>query len=232
MTNARPGGRLSSPQRRRRILDAATEIFAERGYDAASVGEIAAASGITKPVLYDHFQSKHDLFVELMETIRDELIGRGAKALAVDAPLEHRVRAAVAAFFAYVEERPASARVLLAVPRGDPELVEPARQVQVGATAVITALLAAERQLLADAPDRDLRLELFTEFLKQGLHGLAEWWVAHPEVRRETLVDGVMDLTWAGLSQQLGPTARLAGPNTPQRRRSRSQATQSSKRRR
>jgi hypothetical protein len=44
--------------------------------------------------------------------------------------------------------------------------------------------------------------------------------VAHRAVRRETLVDGVMDLTWVGLSQQLGPTARLAGPDTPQRRRS------------
>jgi hypothetical protein len=133
----------------------------------------------------------------------------------------------VAAFFTYVEERPASARVLLAVPKGNPEIVEAARRVQAGATAGITALLAAERQLLANAPDRDLRLELFTEFLKQGLHGLAEWWVAHPRVPRETLVDGVMDLTWVGLRQQLDPTTTVPRPAPRQQRRSRSRSTSS-----
>lgn len=198
------GPRLSGAERRRRILDAAVEAFAERGYEATSVAEIAAAAGITKPVLYDHFSSKRDLFVELMERARDELTLRGAEAMAADAPLEERVRTAVDAFYAFVEEQPAAARVLLVAPRGEPELQDASRQVQAEATARLAALLAAEPDLLAGAADRERRLELFMEFMKQGLHGLAEWWSEHPDVPRAALVDAVMDVAWRGLEDQVG----------------------------
>src|SRR6266566_3286502 len=159
--------RMTGPERRLRILEVAVEAFAARGYDGASVGEIAAAAGVTKPVLYDHFASKRALYVALMESIRDELTARGAAAMQADAPLEARIRTAIEAFFAYVEERPAAARVLLVAPRGEPELVEPARRVQEEATSALSALLSAEPDLLPGARDWTRRLERFTEVLKQ-----------------------------------------------------------------
>jgi AcrR family transcriptional regulator len=195
--------RLSAPERRERILSAAAAAFAARGYDGASVGEIAAGAGITKPVLYDHFASKRRLFVEVMERARDDLVRRGAVAMAADAPLEHRVRTAVGEFFAYVEEHPEAARVLLAPPRGDRQLEAASRRVQREATAALSGLLAAEPGLLARAPDRELRLELFTEFMKSGMHGLAEWWAEHPGTPRSTLVDAVVDAAWSGLRASL-----------------------------
>jgi len=204
----RTRARMTGSERRDHILEVAVEAFAARGYDATSVGDIAAAAGITKPVLYDHFASKHDLFVALMETIRDELTARGAAAMSADAPLEARIRTAVEAFFAYVEERPAAARVLLVAPRGEPELFEAAARVQEQATAALTALLAAEPDLLPGVRDRRRRLELFTEFLKQGMHGLAEWWAEHPGTPRRLLVDATMDVAWAGLSASFSPEPR------------------------
>ncbi len=201
--------RLSGDQRRERILEVATEAFARGGYHGASVGEIAEAAGITKPVLYDHFASKHDLYVELMERARDELTERGAAAMSADAPAEQRVRAAVDAFFSFVEERPATASVLLSIPRGDPELVEPARLVQAEATARIAQLLAAEPALFAGRRDRMRRIELVAEFIKVGMHGLAEWWAEHPKAPRRLLVEATMDVAWSGLGSQLrGPAAR------------------------
>src|SRR5436189_4852273 len=113
--------RMTGAQRRQRILDVAADLFAARGYHSTSVAEIASAAGITKPVLYDHFPSKQRLFVEVIEQARDELVGRGAVAMAAGEPLERRIRAAVEEFFAYVEENPEAARVLLVPPRGDPE---------------------------------------------------------------------------------------------------------------
>ena len=172
------------------------------------MSEIAAAAGITKPVLYDHFASKQCLFVELIETIRDELVGRSAQAMGADQPVEARVRSAITAFFSYVEQRPAAARVLLVVPQGHPELADASRQVQAGATGALAALLAAEPGLLPGHTDRDRLLELFTELIKQGLHGLAEWWADHPEVPRATLVEAVMDVAWFGLRSHLAPTDR------------------------
>ena len=195
--------RMTGVQRRRRILDVAADLFAARGYHSTSVGEIAAAAGITKPVLYDHFTSKRRLFVELMESIRDELTSRGAAAMSADAPIEVRIRAAVEAFFDYVEERPAAARVLLVTPRGEPELIEATRLVQSQATATLTALLLAEPMLLPGVRNRRRRVELMTEFLKQGLHGLAEWWADHPDTPKGVLVDAALDVAWSGLRSRL-----------------------------
>ena len=61
--------RLSGPARRQRIEAAAVEVFAERGYDATSVGEIATAAGVTRTVLYDHFRSKRELYLQADETV-------------------------------------------------------------------------------------------------------------------------------------------------------------------
>jgi AcrR family transcriptional regulator len=199
VSTASPRRRLKAPERRERILRAAEQAFAARGYHSTSMDDIAAAAGVTKPVLYDHFASKHDLYVRLTEGIRDELTSLGAAAMAADAPAEQRVRSGIEAFFTFVEQRPSAARVLLFTPVGEPELVEAARQVQAGATAALSALLVAEGDLLSAAPDRERLIELQTEFMKQGLHGLAEWWSQHPETPREVLVDGAMGLVWSGL---------------------------------
>jgi AcrR family transcriptional regulator len=204
--------RMTGRERRSRILEVAVEGFAARGYDGASMSELAAAAGVTKPVLYDHFASKRALYVALMESIRDDLTARGAAAMRADAPLEARFRAAVEAFFVFVEDRPAAARVLLVAPRGEPELVEPARRVQEGATGAISALLAAEPELLRGARDRRRRVELFAEFLKQGMHGLAEWWAEHPDTPRRVLVDATMDVAWAGVRASVA--ARGSAPRS------------------
>jgi AcrR family transcriptional regulator len=202
--------RLRAPERRRRILDAAAEAFAARGYDAASVGEIATAAGITKPVVYDHFPSKQRLYVEVIERARDELVRRGAVAMAAEAPLDQRIRAAVEEFFSYVEAHPQGARVLLVPPRGDAEVEAHARRVQREATAALTELLAAEPRLLAGARDRRRRLELFTDFMKSGMHGLAEWWAEHPDTPRAVLVDAVADVVWTWVAAR-GGAASSAG---------------------
>jgi len=194
--------RLSAAQRRDRILEAAVETFAAHGYRGASMRAIAAAAGISKPVIYDHFGSKRELYVELMTGIRDDLVSRSAGAMALDAPLSERFRAAISAFWAYVEERPVAVQVLLVIPRGEPELRPQWDRVQAEVTQTLAGMLISEPELLAHESNREMRLELFTEFLKKGLHGLAEWWSGHPEVSRETIVDVVFDTVWSGLRSQ------------------------------
>jgi AcrR family transcriptional regulator len=194
--------RLSATQRRERILQAALETFAEHGYRGASMRAIAAAAGISKPVIYDHFGSKRELYVELMTGIRDDLVSRSAGAMGLRAPLADRVRTAIDAFWSYVEHRPEAVQVLFVIPRGEPELRPQWDRVQAEVTQTLAGMLISEPDLLADESDRETRLELFTEFLKKGLHGLAEWWSAHPEVNRETIVDVVFDTVWSGLRAQ------------------------------
>jgi AcrR family transcriptional regulator len=201
--------RLTAEQRRARILEAASSLFAEEGFGAASVERIARAAGVSAPVVYDHFPSKQELFVAVMESARDELTARGAQVMSADAPAEARIRGGIDAFFAYVEEQPAAARVLLVTHRGTPELQRAARRVQAEARVRLAALLAGEPDLLPGAADRDRRLELFTEFLMQGMHGLAEWWAEHADVPRKVLVDSVMDVAWVGLRGNFTPEPRI-----------------------
>jgi AcrR family transcriptional regulator len=192
--------RISAGERRQRILEAGAVAFATRGYHATSVQEIAAAAGVTKPVFYDHFGSKEEIFVELTEGARDELIARGSRIMAQAHTLEERVRVAWDVFFQFVEEQPTRARVLLVTPLGVPELEAVATRVQDEATRRLAHLLIAERGLLPRARDRELRLLLCMEFIKCGMHGLARWWARHPDAKREDMTRTVVDVAWRGLS--------------------------------
>src|SRR5919204_547749 len=97
----------------------------------------------------------------------------------------------------------AAARVLLVPPRGDRELEAAWRRVQREATAALTGLLASGAGLPARTPARALRLELFTEFIKQGMHGLADWWNEHPDTPRAALVDAAAGAAWNGVRSWL-----------------------------
>ncbi|MCU0259399.1 MAG: TetR/AcrR family transcriptional regulator [Ilumatobacteraceae bacterium] len=77
--------RLSAPERRQQILDVALEVFGRSGYHGASMNDVAEAAGVTKPVLYQHFDSKRHLYEELIDDVGNRLLGAIAKATA-DAP--------------------------------------------------------------------------------------------------------------------------------------------------
>src|SRR5690348_14244025 len=103
---SRPRKRLTLEQRRGRILAAATRVFARKGYDGASMSDIAEAAGVTKPVLYDHFASKDALFETLLRSIRDGLLAKGREIGQSSAGDDIRFRSAVDAFFTFVETEP------------------------------------------------------------------------------------------------------------------------------
>jgi AcrR family transcriptional regulator len=94
------------------------------------MSRIAAAAGISKPVLYDHFPSKDAMFGTLLRSIRDELLAKGRAIGQSSASREDRFRSAIDAFFAFVETQPDAARLLLIVPHGDPVTVKLSRDVQ------------------------------------------------------------------------------------------------------
>lgn len=193
--------RLTAAERRKRILSAAAQTFASEGYRAASISEICEKAGITKPVFYDHFDSKYDAFIEVIKDARDKLISTGSEILLQhSAPAHQRVREAIASFFIFVQEQPTLARVLLFGARGDPELAAVDWKVQQEATERIASLLRdGVKSPHLSSPSHNQTLHLRAEFLKIGIHGLAEWWLHNPETPREILIDTIMDLVWPSL---------------------------------
>lgn len=94
--------RLPRPARRRQLLGAAREVFVAQGYHAAAMDEIAERAGVSKPVLYQHFPGKLELYLALLDESTAELVGAVSAALASTTDNSQRVPATFRAFFDYV----------------------------------------------------------------------------------------------------------------------------------
>ena len=127
---ASPRKRLPPAERARLLEDAATRIFAEQGYVATSVDDIVAAAGVTKPMLYRHFESKQELCIALLERYREELIAATLEAYAIEPSrtrpqasdptrLEAQLSRMIDAWLAWVEAHPDATRLLFTPVRGD-----------------------------------------------------------------------------------------------------------------
>jgi AcrR family transcriptional regulator len=191
--------RMPGAKRRELIVEAALEEFAELGYEAASVGRIAAAAGVSRTVLYDHFASKHELFGQLLRSQYAALLAFLSEPIASDAPVRERMQATYDAFFRFVEERPAGWRLLFpSRPPLDPEVDAEYRRIRHESNTVLGALLAPDARRAGVDPDSEVGRIIFTITL-DALHGVARWWNSHPEVPRSELVRGTTAALWTGM---------------------------------
>ena len=169
---------MSARERREVIERAAAEVFAERGYHGASIDEICRRSGVTPPVLYDHFPSKLDLHRRLLERTRDELLELWP---------------------AYVQEHPYVPRMFFMETTGDPDVESIHREVRAQATVALGAIVG--REAGATGAARRLSNEMAAEVMRAGLAGLAIWWSDHPDVPRDRIVATALDVLWVGLER-------------------------------
>jgi AcrR family transcriptional regulator len=193
--------RMSAAKRREVIATAATEVFAERGYHGASIDEIARRSGVSAPVVYDHFASKGDLHRALLERTRDELLAMWREALAGDDPAEVRIPRSLDTWARYVESHPYAARMYFQEPTGDPESREFHRRIQDEAGAALAVILGSEAGSENIAGSDQQGLELAAAIMRAGLTGLAVWWSDHPEVPRERIVEAAVNVIWIGFER-------------------------------
>jgi len=179
------------------------EVFAERGYQEASMIEIARTAGITPAVIYDHFASKAELQITLLERQTEELLVFVGTAVAGEFEnTGERIRVGVDAFFTFVEENPYAWRMLFRDPPTDPAILSTYRRIHQQATAGIALFLKASAPpALLDDPQADRDLEMFAEMLKMAQNGLAVWWYDHRDVPRRELVDRVLEFCWLGLER-------------------------------
>jgi AcrR family transcriptional regulator len=106
------GPRLVASARRAQLVEIGRTVFAERGYEAASVEEIADRAGISKPIVYEHFGGKEGLYAVIVDREVEHIVSRIVEAMSSGSPRE-RLEAAALAFLTYVKERPGGFAVLL-----------------------------------------------------------------------------------------------------------------------
>jgi AcrR family transcriptional regulator len=196
---AAPRRRLSSGERRGRIEAAALVAFADRGYDATSVGDVAAAAGVTRTVMYDHFATKRALFLHVLGTQHELMLEAIASGITSEGPPQARVRATVTAYLRFARDHPATRRLLLdPVPSGDAELDEIVRGYVRARAAAISSLLSGD--LARAGVDRgSRRLPVVVAAVSGAVDGVAQWWALHPEASLDEVVDAATGLLWNGL---------------------------------
>lgn len=188
--------RLTAEARRAQLLSVAREVFAEDGYPGAAMEKIAQRAGVTKPVLYQHFEGKKELYLALLDSDMSRLLAQvsGAIESAHDNP--SRIRKGLAAYFNYIEANVDSFRLLFRETMGaDPEFRESIDRFHDAAATSIGAIIADET---------GKALEL-AELLARGIMGMSEaaatWWLDRKqEIEKAELVESLAELAWRGLA--------------------------------
>ena len=189
--------RLPGVERRRLIEEAAARLFAERGYAGTSLEDVAAAAGVSRPVIYDHFATKRELHEALVAAhLRALMEFVAARVTLEGAVLEERLRDGFAAFFEFMEANPYVWRIVMTEPlRGSgASAADPRLQSEV--TAAVAALIQGSGARLDPG-----RVTRYAESLRWLTTGLASWWWDNRDVSREEVVETIMDLCWTGFDR-------------------------------
>ena len=193
---------MPAAERRELIEQAAMSVFAERGYLGASIDEISRRAGVSAPVVYDHFESKLDLYRRLLERTRNELLEVWREHLFVESPAEQRISSALEAWAAYVESHRVQTRMYFREAGGDPDAEAVQREIHAQGRVALGVVLAREPGAAGYAGGAGQEtIEMAGEVLRAGLAGLALWWHDHPHVPREQIVRTAYNVLWVGFER-------------------------------
>ena len=175
--------RLPRKERRAQLLESALEVFVAQGYHAAAMDDIAERAGVSKPVLYQHFPGKLELYLALLERSCDQIIADCRQALESTHDNKLRVQGAMEAFFTYVDGETGAFRLVF-----ESDLTNECAE-------MIAVVIHEDTAL----PDEASRL------LAASLVGMAQvgarFWLADDGViTREDAVGLVSGLAWRGIA--------------------------------
>ena len=167
-----------------KILAAGRDVFAERGYQAASIASIGERAEITKSVLYYHYRSKAGLYEAVLTAETEDLVERVTSAVTGVAEPE-RLRPGLDAYLQHLAERPAAWRLLLRDRPADPEAAAIYDRLQAECAATLVTLLRApEGTRVLDDAEHELVIAV--------IRALSTWWYDHRDVDRQWVLDVIL----------------------------------------
>jgi AcrR family transcriptional regulator len=206
--------RLPRPARRKQLLGAAREVFVAQGYHAAAMDEIAERAGVSKPVLYQHFPGKLELYLALLDESVAELVGAVSAALASTTENRQRVPATFRAFFEYVSGAGEAFRLVFESDLSN----EPAVRARLDRAISECGEMVAEF-IREDAGVSDEEADL----LGMALVGMAQvsaryWLSTDGSIDKEAAENMLARLAWRGISDWplAAETQNQETPNTDQ----------------
>jgi AcrR family transcriptional regulator len=191
--------RTNPVERRERLLEVAREIFAERGYQATTMDDLATAAGFTKPILYQHFASKESLYDEIIETTAAQLIAALTEATAQSDVPRSMVESAFHVFFEVVVNQTAAFRLLFLQPPVGESITE-LRKVE----ATLTTFIEERLPLVTDY---DYRRQLAASLVGMAEGAATAWLIQQEHAGWPPIAGGEIErlatrtatLAWGGL---------------------------------
>jgi AcrR family transcriptional regulator len=198
------GKRLSAGERRTQLIEVGRAVFAEKGFDATTVEEIAERAGISKPIVYEHFGGKEGLYAVIVDREMEHVIGEISAAIAEGSP-KVRVEGAALAFLTYVKERPDGFAVLS---RDAPANVGMASLLAEVGERVGKVFTAEFRKAGYDTR--------FAPIYSQALIGMVtfvgQWWMEDRKVPVEDVAAHLAALAWTGLGRLPKRPPKVSSP--------------------
>lgn len=188
--------RLPRDERRAQLLSAALEVFTAAGYHAAAMDEIADHAGVSKPVLYQHFPSKLELYLAVLDLHIDNLVFKIQKAIASTPENANRVSATVEAYFDFIESEGEAFRLLFESDMNvEPAVRERLNRMTYDCAAAVSAVISIETGL----PREEAML------IGVGLIGSVQvtarhWLDRDSKLSRETAANLLTSILWRGIS--------------------------------
>jgi AcrR family transcriptional regulator len=198
------------------MLDAARRTFAESGYQAASMDEIAAAVDVSKPMLYEYFGSKEGLFRAAVERATAQVMEDLEAAVAGDLAPEERLWRGFLAVLTFIEESGEGWAILYSGgPLSSGQFADRARRSNEAMAGLLARLLAETAAKQGIDPELAVReTEPIADALVGAVEGLASWWLRHPEEPKELQALRLMNFAWMGLGNLVQGRLWLP-PETP-----------------
>ena len=194
------GGRLPRSARRKQLMAAAQEVFVANGYHAAAMDDIADRAGVSKPVLYQHFPGKLELYLALLDLHTKELVGAVRSAMAATTDNAQRVHNAVSAYFNFVDGESAEVQGAFRLVFETDLRNEPAVRERIAGVSRLCMQAVADT-IAADTGLPRAQVELLAATVTGTSEVAARWWLesgrALPKAEAVRLIEG---LVWRGIS--------------------------------
>jgi AcrR family transcriptional regulator len=189
--------RLSRADRRAQILRVAEQVFSQRGYQGTSLEDIAASAGVTRPLIYNYFADKDELYLECLHAARGELEAAIVAAAGAHTHPRDMLRAGMIAYFTFVAERGKRWDMLfgggIAVAG---TVAERAGQLRFETVEKIATLIRDA------APGHPAQAAVaYAHAISGAGEQLAKWWRRNPGIPLDDIVQYHFDMVWTGLQQ-------------------------------
>ena len=187
---------MRAPERRAQLLEVARRVFGTSGFHAVSMETVAKEAGVTKPILYDHFPSKKDLYLALIDADLAVLHEEVRKALVAPIGNRERIRASFQAYFDFVDHEGEAFRLVFESDlRNDPAVRQRVERVERGCISAITDTI------MGDTGVSRARAELLASGLVGAAETAARFWLAGGRQVNKAEAEALLTaLSWRGIA--------------------------------